>query len=92
MTGAGPANRALSLGGQLAAAFGEPFIIDGRLAKQPISIGIAVYPDHAADAEGLMKASAFALNRPSARAAGRASVLASGRTRHAAGGGAPRAE
>ena len=33
MTSAGPANRALSLGGQLAAAFGEPFIIDGRLAQ-----------------------------------------------------------
>ncbi len=61
MSSAGPPNRALSLGGQLAAAFGEPFIIEGRLVKQAISIGIAVYPDHAADAEGLMKVSAFAL-------------------------------
>jgi diguanylate cyclase len=63
MTSAGAPNRALSLGGQLAAAFGEPFIIEGRLVKQALSIGIAVYPDHAADADGLMKASAFALSQ-----------------------------
>lgn len=61
MMSTGGPNRALSLGGQLGAAFNEPFIIDGRLVKLGLSIGIAVYPDHAADAEGLMKASEFAL-------------------------------
>ncbi len=78
MTSAGPPNRGLSLGGQLAAAFGEPFIIDGRLAKQPISIGMAVYPDHAADAEGLLSAAECLRARPGpARGRrGGASVLA----------------
>jgi diguanylate cyclase len=59
----GAPNRALSLGGQLAAGFHEPFIIDGQLVKLGLSIGIAVYPDHAADADGLLQASAFALTQ-----------------------------
>jgi diguanylate cyclase (GGDEF)-like protein/PAS domain S-box-containing protein len=61
VTAEGGANRALSLAGRLAAAFAEPFIVDGQLVKPTLSIGIAVYPDHAADADSLMKASEFAL-------------------------------
>ncbi len=57
----GPPNRGVSLGGQIAAAFHEPFIIDGQLIKLWLSIGLAIYPDHAADALGLMKAAEFAL-------------------------------
>jgi diguanylate cyclase (GGDEF)-like protein/PAS domain S-box-containing protein len=58
-----PANaqRAASLAGRLTAAFQEPFIIGGQLVKLSLSIGIAAYPDHAPDAEGLLRACAFAL-------------------------------
>ncbi len=57
----GAPSRGLSLGGEIAAAFHEPFIIDGQLVKLWLSIGLAIYPDHAADALGLMKAAEFAL-------------------------------
>jgi diguanylate cyclase (GGDEF)-like protein len=59
----GPPNRAIHLAGQLEASFNEPFVIDGQLVKTSSSIGVAVFPDHAADAEGLMKASEFALKQ-----------------------------
>jgi diguanylate cyclase (GGDEF)-like protein/PAS domain S-box-containing protein len=59
----GAANRAVLLAGQLEAAFTEPFIIDGQLVKTSVSTGIAVFPDHAADPDGLMKASSFALKQ-----------------------------
>ncbi|MDD2705610.1 MAG: EAL domain-containing protein [Acidocella sp.] len=64
-----PPNRGLLLGGQLLAACNEPFIVDGQLAKLSLSIGIGMYPDHAADAEGLMQASELALAQ-AARAGG----------------------
>ncbi|HQT46291.1 MAG: hypothetical protein B7X08_02635 [Acidocella sp. 20-63-7] len=69
MVSEGAPNRAVSLGGQFAAALSEPFIVNGKLVKLSMSIGIAVYPDHAADAEGVMKASEFALEQ-AARAGG----------------------
>jgi diguanylate cyclase (GGDEF)-like protein/PAS domain S-box-containing protein len=59
----GAASRAILLAGQLEAAFTEPFIIDGQLVKASVSTGIAVFPDHAADPDGLMKASSFALKQ-----------------------------
>jgi diguanylate cyclase (GGDEF)-like protein/PAS domain S-box-containing protein len=66
----GAPNRAVSLGGQMAAAMGEPFIIDGQLVKLALSIGMAVYPDHAADAGGLMQAGEFALAQAQAAGGG----------------------
>ncbi len=59
----GPPNRATHLAGQLVAAFNDPFIVESQLVKSSVSIGVAVYPEHATDADGLMKASAFALKQ-----------------------------
>ncbi len=64
----GPPNRGLSLGGQLQAACGEPFIVEGRLAKLSLSVGLAMYPEHAADGDGLQRAAELALEQ--ARLAG----------------------
>jgi diguanylate cyclase (GGDEF)-like protein/PAS domain S-box-containing protein len=61
--GAGGATKAGNLASRLEAAFKEPFIVDGQLIAASVSIGIAIYPDHAADAEGLMKAADFALKQ-----------------------------
>jgi diguanylate cyclase (GGDEF)-like protein/PAS domain S-box-containing protein len=63
VTSSGAPNRAITLAGQLEAAFNEPFIVDGQLIKTSVSIGGAICPDHAADADGLMKASDFALKQ-----------------------------
>ncbi len=70
LAGGDAANRAMSLGGQLAAAFNEPFIVDGQLAKLSVSIGIAMYPDHAADAAALLNASGFALAQAARKGGG----------------------
>ena len=60
---AGAASRAAGLGPQLEAAFGEPFIVEGQLVTASVSVGIACYPDHAANADGLLKAANFALKQ-----------------------------
>jgi diguanylate cyclase (GGDEF)-like protein/PAS domain S-box-containing protein len=60
---AGPPNRAITLAGRLEAAFHESFVVDAQLIKLGVSIGAALYPDHATDADALMKASAFALKQ-----------------------------
>ncbi|GLR67740.1 hypothetical protein GCM10010909_24210 [Acidocella aquatica] len=70
----GPPNRGVSLGGQIAAAFHEPFIIDGQLIKLWLSIGLAIYPDHAADTLGLMKAAEFALTQAAQAGGGTAHI------------------
>ncbi len=44
-------------------AFRDPFIIDHKLVRISISVGIATCPEHAADVEALMKASDFALRQ-----------------------------
>ncbi len=62
-------NRGLSLGGQIMAACGEPFIIQGQLVTLQLSIGLALCPDHAADAAQLMAAAEQALAQ-AARAGG----------------------
>ena len=66
----GPTNQGLSLGGRLCAAFKEPFIIEGQMAKLSLSIGIAVYPDHAGDTESLLQASIFALEQAERKGGG----------------------
>ncbi len=60
---AGAATRAVRLGAQLESAFGEPFIVDGQLVTASVSIGIASYPEHAGNADGLMRAADFALKQ-----------------------------
>jgi diguanylate cyclase (GGDEF)-like protein/PAS domain S-box-containing protein len=53
--------RAMQLAGRLESLLSEGFVIDGELVRLGVSIGLAIYPDHATDAEGLLKAAQFAL-------------------------------
>jgi diguanylate cyclase (GGDEF)-like protein/PAS domain S-box-containing protein len=50
----GAPNRNASLVSQIEMSFDEPFIIDGRAMTASLSIGMAIYPEHATDAEGLL--------------------------------------
>ena len=67
---AGPPSRGMSLGGQLIASCAEPFIVDGRLVTLKLSAGLAMFPDHAADMEGLLRAAEVALTRAQAEGSG----------------------
>ncbi len=62
----GPPSRGVSLGGQLLASCAEPFIIEGRLVRLKLHAGLALFPDHAADMEGLLRAAEIALTRAQA--------------------------
>jgi diguanylate cyclase (GGDEF)-like protein/PAS domain S-box-containing protein len=66
----GAANRMMTLASRLEAAFDQPFVVDGQMVKASMSIGMAVYPDHATDADGLMKAANFALSLAAAEGGG----------------------
>ncbi len=46
---------------QIVATLQEPLIVDGRVLATSASVGAALYPDHAADAEGLLRAADVAL-------------------------------
>jgi diguanylate cyclase (GGDEF)-like protein len=48
---------------QLVATLQQPLIVDGRVLTTSASIGASLYPDHAADAEGLLRAADVALFR-----------------------------
>jgi diguanylate cyclase (GGDEF)-like protein/PAS domain S-box-containing protein len=63
MPSLGAANRAINIAAQLEATFKDAFIIDNKLVRASLSIGIAIFPDHATDPEGLLKASDFALKQ-----------------------------
>jgi diguanylate cyclase (GGDEF)-like protein/PAS domain S-box-containing protein len=67
---AGPPSCGMSLGGQLLASCAEPFIIDGRLVTLKLSAGLALFPEHAADMEGLLRAAEAALERAQAEGSG----------------------
>jgi diguanylate cyclase (GGDEF)-like protein/PAS domain S-box-containing protein len=60
---AGAPNRNASLVNQIEMSFEEPFIIDGRAITASLSIGMAIYPEHATDAEGLLLAANLAMKR-----------------------------
>jgi len=49
--------------GQVVATLQEPLTVDGRLLTTSASVGASIYPDHAADAEGLLRAADVALFR-----------------------------
>ncbi len=66
----GAPNRVQATASTLATAFNQAFVIDGQMVKASISIGMAIYPDHAADAEGLMRAAEFALDIAGERGGG----------------------
>ncbi|HEY0768231.1 MAG TPA: EAL domain-containing protein [Steroidobacteraceae bacterium] len=48
---------------QIVATLQEPLIVDGRVLTTSASVGASLYPDHAADAEGLLQAADVALFR-----------------------------
>ena len=48
---------------ELVATLQEPLIVDGRVLTTSASIGASLYPEHAADAEGLLRAADVALFR-----------------------------
>jgi diguanylate cyclase (GGDEF)-like protein len=48
---------------QIVATLQEPLNIDGRVLTTSASVGASLYPDHAADAEGLLRAADVALFR-----------------------------
>ncbi|MBS0365443.1 MAG: EAL domain-containing protein [Proteobacteria bacterium] len=48
---------------QLVAALQQPLLVDGRTLTVSASIGASIYPDHAVDAEGLLRAADVALFR-----------------------------
>ena len=66
----GPPSRGMSLGGQVLASCAEPFIVDGRLVTLKLSAGLAMFPDHAADMEGLLRAAETALGRAQSEGSG----------------------
>jgi diguanylate cyclase (GGDEF)-like protein/PAS domain S-box-containing protein len=58
----GAPNRAQSLASRLETTFAQPFVIDGQMVKTSVSMGMAIYPDHATNGDGLMRAASFALS------------------------------
>lgn len=60
---AGAPNRNASLVSQIEASFDEPYIIDGRAMTASLSIGMAIYPEHATDAEGLLWAANLSMKQ-----------------------------
>ncbi|HEV8019054.1 MAG TPA: EAL domain-containing protein [Steroidobacteraceae bacterium] len=48
---------------QLVATLQQPLTVDGRVLTTSASVGASLYPDHAADAEGLLRAADVALFR-----------------------------
>lgn len=67
---AGPPSRGLSLGGQVLASCAEPFIVEGRLVSLKLSAGLAMFPEHAADMDGLLRAAEVALARAQGEGSG----------------------
>ncbi len=63
LAASGPPNRGVSLGGQILAACGEPFIVEGRMTRLTLSAGLAMYPEHAAEADTLLRVAELALGK-----------------------------
>ena len=70
LTSAGPPNRGLSLAGQVLASCREPFVVEGQLVSLRLSVGVAMFPDHAADADQLLRAGEAALDHAVAQGGG----------------------
>ena len=59
----GSAHRALEIAREIGGRFAEPIVIDGITLQTNVSVGIALYPEHAADADGLMQRADAAMYR-----------------------------
>jgi diguanylate cyclase (GGDEF)-like protein len=53
----------LACANRIVATLQQPLTVDGRLLTTSASVGASLYPDHAADAEGLLRAADVALFR-----------------------------
>ncbi len=71
----GAANRAMAMANRLETAFTENFLIDGQMVRLSASIGVAIYPDHATDADALLRAAEFALGLAAQAGGGAAHVF-----------------
>ncbi|HQT65150.1 MAG TPA: bifunctional diguanylate cyclase/phosphodiesterase [Acidocella sp.] len=62
--------QAMNLAARLEASLARPFLVDGQMVKISLSVGVALYPDHAAAAEDLMQACNRALKQAAASGGG----------------------
>jgi len=74
----GSTSDVFDLSRRLLEAFEKPLTIDGREFPIGVSIGIAIYPDDAADASALLERADSALYRAKAEGRGRASIFTTG--------------
>ncbi len=59
----GTPRQALELAAHIGRRFAEPIVIDGVTLQTNVSVGIALYPEHASDADGLMQRADAAMYR-----------------------------
>jgi len=59
----GTPREALELAGRIGRSFAEPIVIDGVTLQTNVSVGIALYPEHAAERDGLMQRADAAMYR-----------------------------
>jgi len=59
----GTPRQALEIAGRIGRRFAEPIVIDGVTLQTNVSVGIALYPEHATDADGLMQRADAAMYR-----------------------------
>ena len=59
----GSPREALEIAGRIGRRFAEPIVIDGVTLQTNVSVGIALYPEHAADGDGLMQRADAAMYR-----------------------------
>lgn len=74
----GATSDVFDLSRRLLAAFDKPLVIENREFAVGVSIGIAIYPDDAADASSLLERADAALYRSKAEGRGRASIFTTG--------------
>lgn len=74
----GATSDVFDLSRRLLAAFEKPLVIDEREFAIGVSLGIAIYPDDAADASSLLERADSALYRSKAEGRGRASIFTTG--------------
>ncbi len=66
---------ALRIADRVAKGFDRPFVVDGQEFNVTASIGVALYPDHAASAEGLIKSADMAMYRARDRGPGHSELF-----------------
>ncbi len=62
--------QAMNLAARLEDSLARPFLVDGQMVKISLSVGVALYPDHGAEADALMQACNQALQQAAASGGG----------------------